>query len=151
MADLVADHRGQLVVVADDGEKAGVHPHPPTGEDEGVGVAVVEDDVLPAAVGQAGGGDDARADLMHADVGDRISGDALGGDGLLPGGGGRTGQGIVANQQHLIAPERLVVGAGAEGGAGGGGADRGEETGLQGHQRRPGPRRSSGANLHQIL
>ena len=84
MADLVAEDRRQLIVVADQGQQTRGHADLAGGQNEGVGTVADEEGVFPAAVGQTRGLDDPVADLA-----DSIAGGAV----RLTGGGAAAGTG----------------------------------------------------------
>ena len=70
VADLVPEHGGQLVVVVQRGEQAGVHVHVAAGHGEGVDARVADDRELVVEVRVVQGRRDALADAV--DVGDDV-------------------------------------------------------------------------------
>ncbi|MNR07356.1 hypothetical protein D3C85_1234720 [compost metagenome] len=111
VADLVAEHRRQLVVVLDQFQQAGGHTDLARWQDEGVGAGVLEHGVVPTAAGQARRLNDTAADAAHPFILRRIARHLLRPQRLAPGGVRLLDQGAVVHDQKLIASQALVVGA----------------------------------------
>jgi hypothetical protein len=68
VADLVAEHRRELGLVAGDLEHTGVDAHASAGERGGIRLLTLEHDEFPVAIGRLARLHDASADLRHVSL-----------------------------------------------------------------------------------
>ncbi len=134
VADLVADHRRQLVVVLGDGEQTRRHAHMAGRQDEGVRRGVVEHRIVPVTIGQVRRLDDSIADAANARVLGGVVRHLLRPQGLGPGSLGLLDQRAVVHQNELAAAQRLIIGAAADASADKARANgQNDEDGFVGH------------------
>ncbi len=105
----VAQDSGQLVVVLDHLEQAGVDADLIARNDKRVRLIVLKQDIFPGSIAHACGVDDAGADLLDAAVEHRILGNFCCLELFLPGLQGALLQGRVVDQDELL-PTKGSVG-----------------------------------------